>query len=82
MDNPQQFLESASHEEVSGCIVHQLTSDEQAVGAVLKTPHGYFWIDFLNEIHSNTFFRTIKETVEEFNLWLQADSINGKYSLN
>ena len=82
MMTPQQFLESNSHEEISRCIVHQLQKDESSIGAVIKTCHGFFWLDFRHEIHSNTFFRTVKETIAEFNLWLESEDNTSAFSFH
>lgn len=78
--SPQQYIESNSHEEISRSIVHQLQKDGSSIGAVIKTAHGFFWLDFRHEIHSNTFFRTVKETISEFNLWLESEKNSPPYS--
>ncbi|SMF26175.1 hypothetical protein [Pseudobacteriovorax antillogorgiicola] len=77
MQNPHEFIANNSHEEISRCIVHQLTQNESTIGAILKTSYGYFWLDFRNEVYSNTFFRTLKETLSEFNMWLNAETSQG-----
>lgn len=77
MNSPKDFLEGNSHEEISRSVVHHLTENNSPVGAVLKTQAGYFWLDFRNEIYSNSFFRTLKETVSEFNMWLESEQKYG-----